>query len=68
MTVEQMQSCGKNRYPSERVAIRSALRSSRRGGTPLRVYRCDRCHGWHLTKMAVWHPSYGPKATKVALA
>lgn len=39
----------KNRYPTEREAIRQAIYSSRNAGHGLRHYRC-RCGAWHLTK------------------
>lgn len=50
MSAEQQETCGKRHYPTEREAIRSALYASRKTGTPLRVYRCGICGGWHLTK------------------
>jgi hypothetical protein len=61
MAIKEVSACGKVRYTSEHKAIGAAIRSSRRGGLPLRVYQCPGCHGWHLTKRPVWHPSYGPK-------
>lgn len=41
--------CDKVRHETQRQAIASAIRSSRRAGQGLRVYRCPRCWGWHLT-------------------
>lgn len=41
---------GKFKYPSELAAIRRAIRSSAKRGTPLRVYRCPACRSFHLTK------------------
>lgn len=41
--------CGKRRHTTQLAAIASALRCSARRGTPLRVYRCPNCGGWHLT-------------------
>jgi hypothetical protein len=41
--------CGKVRHPNRRRAIGAAIRLSRRTGTPLRVYPCARCGGFHLT-------------------
>lgn len=47
--------CGKERYATKGEAIASAIRSSRRSGLGLRVYRCERCGGgWHLTKKPAW--------------
>lgn len=61
MAVTEVLACGKRRYVSELAALASATRSSRRSDTPLRVYECSGCRGWHLTARPVWHPSYGPK-------
>lgn len=47
----------KRAYPTQRVAIRAALRASRRSGDRLRVYRCDQCPHWHLTSWT--HPATG---------
>lgn len=52
--------CGKNRYSDEGYAIRNAIASSRRGGLPLRTYRCPDCKGWHLTKRREWHEVPAP--------
>ena len=41
---------GKLQYRHPDQAIRSALRSSRRRGVALRVYRCPDCNHHHLTK------------------
>lgn len=46
--------CGKVRHTNQSAAIASAIRSSKRGGTPLRVYRCPGCKGFHLTKRPEW--------------
>lgn len=45
---------GKRRHPDELTAIASAIRCSARRGTPLRVYLCPDCDGWHLTRRARW--------------
>lgn len=37
-------------YPSKYQAFRSALRSSRRSGRPLRVYFHRECKSFHITK------------------
>ncbi|GAA1537106.1 hypothetical protein GCM10009788_44690 [Nocardioides humi] len=50
MKATQHKPCGKNRYASQREAIRNALAASRKSGYALRVYRCSKCKGWHLTK------------------
>lgn len=40
---------GKRRYKSAKVAKR--VRNFREHASPaLRIYECDRCFGWHLTK------------------
>lgn len=39
-------------YPTKRLAIRSALSSSRKRGTPLRVYFHKACGCHHLTHLA----------------
>ena len=57
MKPQRHQPCGKGRYPTERAAIKIALRSSLRSGTALRVYRCPDCHGWHLTSRKSWAPT-----------
>lgn len=44
---------GKRRHEDEMAAIAAALRRSR-SGTPLRVYPCPTCGGYHLTKMRKW--------------
>lgn len=44
------QCLGKSRYPTEAKAeryMRKALQA--RPGTPLRVYACRHCQGWHMT-------------------
>lgn len=47
--------CGKIRHATQRSAIRSAIASwFMSGGTPLRVYRCPDCSGWHLTSRKTW--------------
>lgn len=42
--------CDKPSYPTDLDAITVALKRSRRGGRPLRYYRCPAGLGWHLTK------------------
>jgi len=49
MALKRHRPCGKNRYATHREGIRAAMISSRRSGLALRVYRCPKCHGWHLT-------------------
>lgn len=51
-------SCWKNRYPTKRDAVtamnlRMNGRKKNRRNRPehLRVYRCQKCRGWHLTKL-----------------
>ena len=41
---------GKNAYPSYSVALRSALRATKRRGTPLRIYFDSQCGSFHITK------------------
>lgn len=54
-------SCGRKvRHATELYALRAASESMRRSmrdgdGTPLWVYRCEMCGGWHLTS----HPDAG---------
>jgi hypothetical protein len=40
----------KRRYTTEAFAQRVAMRATRQRGTPLRVYPCPLCKGWHITK------------------
>ena len=49
-----MGDCQKNHYPdqqSARLALESILKknASKTARTPMRVYPCDTCDGWHLT-------------------
>lgn len=46
--------CQKTIYPSEAYAEKVANGRRKKGGGRLRSYRCDACHGFHLT-------SYIPK-------
>lgn len=39
----------KNTYATYGAALRVLLRSTKRGGTPLRIYLCHECKGFHLT-------------------
>lgn len=41
--------CGKDKHPSSLSAIRSALRASKKRGTPLRTYHDPVCNHWALT-------------------
>lgn len=41
--------CQKFTYPSDAVARRIALQREKKGARPLRVYKCDRCRGFHLS-------------------
>ncbi|WP_421794297.1 hypothetical protein [Hydrocarboniphaga effusa] len=50
----------KARYGDEEKALRSVDRCQReRPGVHLRIYACDYCHGWHLTKVRQQHESVG---------
>lgn len=40
---------GKRRFPSRSRAHKEARSYRLRGNTPLRVYYCWRCCGWHVT-------------------
>lgn len=42
----------KNRYASEYEARRIARLRTATSGTPLRVYECPYCHGYHMTSRA----------------
>ena len=45
----EIRMCGsKDRYGSEGAALAAVVR--RGTSTPLRVYGCPLCEGWHLTK------------------
>lgn len=46
--------CGKRRCHTHAQAVAYALHLTRRCGHPLRVYRCDQCSGWHVTKRTTW--------------
>jgi hypothetical protein len=39
----------KSRYRSQQVALEVAARCTAERGTPLHVYSCGLCGGWHLT-------------------
>lgn len=54
MPQQRSATCGKDRYATNSHAIRVAIGASKRSGRPLRVYRCERCRGWHLTKRITW--------------
>jgi hypothetical protein len=41
--------CKKVIYPSESLANQVKRRRQRRGAGKLRIYKCDECHGFHLT-------------------
>lgn len=41
---------GKNAYPTYSAALRSALRATKKRGTPLRIYFDSQCGSWHATK------------------
>jgi hypothetical protein len=51
---------GKTGYPSEQLALEKLARiqraNRRRAGTPVRVYHCPSCNGWHLTSRPTWTP------------
>jgi len=43
--------CGKKRYSSQKEANKARKRSMKiQSGLQLMVYRCEDCHGYHLTK------------------
>lgn len=45
--------CRKTTYPDKKAAqsARNAvLKRKRNRPKDLRIYRCEHCHGWHLTK------------------
>ena len=46
--------CEKQRYESQKQAIRAVLSYSRKRGVALRVYRCPLCKAWHLTRRKSW--------------
>lgn len=39
----------KNTYATYGAALRALLQSTKRRGTPLRIYGCTECKGFHLT-------------------
>jgi hypothetical protein len=39
----------KTTYRTYGAALRALLKSSKRRGTPLRIYTCHECKGFHLT-------------------
>ena len=43
------EACQKVIYPSEAYAEKVATSRRRKGAGKLRAYRCDPCHGFHLT-------------------
>lgn len=46
--------CGKHRCTDEQHAMRYVLWLCRKTTTPLRVYECPDCAGWHVTKRPTW--------------
>lgn len=40
---------GRIRYASPAKAKKARIKMRGLAGTPLRVYKCPRCRGWHLT-------------------
>lgn len=54
MTAAVCHPTGKHRYPAWDIAVRYALRASKRAGRPMRVYECPACHGFHLTRRTTW--------------
>ena len=40
----------KRTYPTYRAALKTLLGATKRRGTPLRIYPCKECEGFHLTK------------------
>jgi hypothetical protein len=48
---KKLEQCNrKHKYQTAESAIRWALIRAKNSGTPLRVYECHTCNGWHLTK------------------
>lgn len=43
------ETCQKVIYPSESTGSKIAAIRRKKGSGPLRTYRCDLCHGFHLT-------------------
>jgi hypothetical protein len=41
---------GKYYYTSRKQALTLAARAESKEGIEIYVYKCDFCHGWHLTK------------------
>jgi hypothetical protein len=46
---EMSDECGKLTYPSEAQARQVIKASKRRGAGNLRSYKCEKCHGFHIT-------------------
>jgi len=46
---------GKIRYRDRSEAIVALQKAKRRRGTPLRIYECDLCRGFHLSSTLVTH-------------
>lgn len=46
--------CGKRRCATYDDAVAYLLRIARKTKDPLRIYQCDACEGWHLTKRPEW--------------
>lgn len=46
---EISQSCQKTVYPSHAYAEKVVRSRRKKDGVRLRIYRCDVCHGFHLT-------------------
>jgi hypothetical protein len=47
--LEVSETCKKVIYPSRTFAKQVARRRQRRGAGKLRIYKCEECHGFHLT-------------------
>ncbi len=48
------EACSKQRYGTRADAERVAAHQRLETGTKLRVYQCEDCGGWHLTKQQPW--------------
>lgn len=46
--------CGERRCADEAHAMRYVLWLARKTTTPLRVYPCPACAGWHVTSKPTW--------------
>ncbi len=62
-----VRSCvAKKRYSTEEVAEKTRRRCENARGTPLRVYACDNCDGFHLARRDSMPPVHLPLPPRVA--